>query len=505
MSEQFKAAAHTEWGKLQGKGTFKSVRRDEVVGQLIPLMWVFTYKFDQDGYLLKHKARIVVRGDLQLHSTLDTYAATLAARLFRFLMALATFFGLEIHQFDVITAFVNAVLDEEVFVRYPEGFDVPGHALKLLRALYGLKRSPLLWYKELSATLAELGLYEVPGAPCLFVKPHLIVFFYVDDICILCHPTKHSEYLELRTKLFHKYELRELPNMEWFLGIRIVRNETDRTMWLCQDAYIEKIATKFHQTTGVTPKTPLPIEELLPYEGQATQQEIYAYGQRVGSINYAAVMTRPDVSCAIQKLAEFLVNPSPLHRAAADRTIAYLYGTRRRAIQYRYTLDEQYFQCSSDASYGDDVATRKSTEGYLFFLFGGPIDWRCTKQKTVTKSTTEAELLALSHTASELYWWQRLFQQMALNLNQDYLIHCDNLQTVRLMLQDSPKLITKLRHVDIHNHWLRQEVQQERLKIEWICTADMKADGFTKILPRQKHEHFVRQLNLTDVGVEFKH
>ena len=73
------------------------------------------------------------------------------------------------------------------------------------------------------------------------------------------------------------------------------------------------------------------------------------------------------------------------------------------------------------------------------------------------------------------------------------------------MLQDSPKLITKLRHVDIHNHWLRQEVQQERLKIEWICTADMKADGFTKILPRQKHEHFVRQLNLTDVGVEFKH
>lgn len=119
----------------------------------------------------------------------------------------------------------------------------------------------------------------------------------------------------------------------------------------------------------------------------------------------------------------------------------------------------------------------------------------------MTKSTTEAELLALSHTASELYWWQCLFEQVALNLNQDYLIHCDNLQTVRLMLQDSPKLITKLRHVDIHNHWLRQEVQQERLKIEWIATDDMKADGFTKPLPRQKHEHFV-QLNLTDVGTE---
>jgi hypothetical protein len=208
------------------------------------------------------------------------------------------------------------------------------------------------------------------------------------------------------------------------------RTEQDTaTMWLCQDSYIEKITNKFHQTTGVTPKTPMPLEELVPYEGQATKQEFYEYGQRVGSIDYSAVMTRPDVSCAVQKLADFLVYPSPQHHAP-DRTISYLYGTRKRAIQYSYTLDNQYFQCSSDTSYGDDVSTRRNTEEYLFFLFGGPIDWRCTKQKTVTKSTTEAELLALSHTASELCWWQCLFEQVALNPNQDYLIHCDNLQTV---------------------------------------------------------------------------
>lgn len=246
--------------------------------------------------------------------------------------------------------------------------------------VYGLKRSPILWYKELSSTLAQLGLYEVPGAPCLFVNKNLIVFFYVDDICILCHPENYAKYLELRTKLFQKYELRELPDMAWFLGIRIVRNKTQRTMWLCQDSYIEKITNKFHQTTEVTPKTPMPLEELVPYEGQATKQEIYAYGQRVGSIDYAAVMTRPDVSCAVQKLADFLVNPSPKHRAP-DRTISYLYGTRKRAIQYSYTLHNQYFQCSSDTSYGDDVSTRRNTEEYLFFLFGGPIDWHCTKQK----------------------------------------------------------------------------------------------------------------------------
>ena len=501
MRDQFKAAAQAEWEKLSTKGTFRPVRRQTVRGQLLPLMWVFTYKFDQDGYLAKHKARIVVRGDMQRYSIYqDTYAATLAVRVFRLLMAIATFFNLEIYQFDVITAFVNAFLDEDIFVRYPDGFEVPDMALKLVRALYGLKRSPLLWYKELSATLQKFGLHEVKDAPCLFVNKHLIVFFYVDDICILCHPSAREHYQQLRTNLMQAYELRELPDMEWFLGIRIVRNRTERKMWLCQDSYLEKIANSFNQTTGVVPKTPLPTEDLVPYEGQATPQEIYAYGQRVGSINYPAVMTRPDVSFAAQKLAEFLTNPGPRHLAAANRTIAYLYGTRKRSIQYSPTAIGQYFQCMSDASYGDDSLSRKSTEGYLFVLFGGPICWRCTKQKTVTKSTTEAELLALSHTASEMYWWLRIFDSLTLKLGQEYVINCDNLQTVRLLHQDAPKLVTKLRHVDIHNHWLREQVQKDILQIEWMPTADMKADGFTKPLSRQKQEHFVRQLNLTDVG-----
>jgi hypothetical protein len=151
-------------------------------------------------------------------------------------------------------------------------------------------------------------------------------------------------------------------------------------------------------------------------------------------------------------------------------------------------------------SYADNPSTRRSTEGYLFSLFGGPIDWRCTNQKTVTTSTTEAELLALSHTAAQLYWWQRFFNEIHLNLNQEFMILCDNLQTVRLMLQDTPKLVTKLKHVDIHQHWLRQEVVRKNLQVQWIQTSEMKADGFTKALPRQKHQEFVRQLNLKDLS-----
>jgi len=111
---------------------------------ILPLIWVFTYKLDKDSFVIKYKARLVVRGDLQVSQFKDTYAATLAARVFKALMAIAAYFNLDIYQFDAINAFCNALIDELIYVRYPDGFQVPGSCLKLLKALYGMPRSALL-------------------------------------------------------------------------------------------------------------------------------------------------------------------------------------------------------------------------------------------------------------------------------------------------------------------------------------------------------------------------
>ena len=119
---------------------------------------------------------------------------------------------------------------------------------------------------------------------------------------------------------------------------------------------------------------------------------------------------------------------------------------------------------------------------------------------------TEAELYSLSHAAAQLYWWQRFFSQIKLDLGQEFKLFCDNLQTVRLMLKDSPKLVTKLKHVDIQQHWLRQEVEAKRLQIEWIPTTQMPADGFTKALTRAKHQAFIQHLRMQDISLLlFKH
>ena len=111
-----------------------------------------------------------------------------------------------------------------------------------------------------------------------------------------------------------------------------------------------------------------------------------------------------------------------------------------------------------------------------------PIDWKATLQRSVTKSTTEAELLALSTAASELQAWNRFFRHIRFEPDVRSTIYCDNLQTMGVATKDDDKLFTKLRHVDVHQHWLRQEVANGHISIQWLPTNRMPADGFTKAL-----------------------
>jgi len=112
---------------------------------------------------------------------------------------------------------------------------------------------------------------------------------------------------------------------------------------------------------------------------------------------------------------------------------------------------------ASDALYADNPG-RLSSQGYLFRFFGAAVVWNATKQRTVATSTTEAELLALSAAARELIATIRCLQQLGFKFNQDVTIVCDNKQTVDITNKDTPILATKLRHVYIHQHWLRQLV-----------------------------------------------
>ena len=129
-------------------------------------------------------------------------------------------------------------------------------------------------------------------------------------------------------------------------------------------------------------------------------------------------------------------------------------------------------------------------------LFGGPIIWKAARQATVTTSTTEAELLALEHVAKESVALKRFLYELQLDLGVPWEIFCDNQQTIRLVVEESERLTTKLRHVDIQNMWLKQEYAKGNLQVTYLKTSEMPADGLTKALPRQGHERFLAHLNL---------
>jgi hypothetical protein len=499
---EFKNAAREEVQTLRDKGTFEEVPADNT-RKLLPLRWVFIYKFDTDGYLSRFKARLCVRGDLQPPSPTETYAATLAARIFRALMALMAAFDLDSCQFDATNAFVNADIDEETYVHHPEGFRRRGFNLRLRKALYGLKQAPRLWHQTFSQTLKAMGLKQVGDEPCLFVNDWLIIFFFVDDAVALFHPSKRSLWEAFKQSLFQTYEFKDMGNIKWFIGIRVIRAREQRKVWLCQDAYIDRIAARFHTLSGKTKyRSPLPVVDLRQYarspENQASPEAVFAYQQRVGSALYAACLTRPDIARATAHLAEFSVNPDEAHTAAVERVIAYLHNTRTLAIEYSAPTDLSHpvFEVYSDSAFADDETSRRSTSGYLIRLFGGPIDWKSYKQRSVTTSTTEAELHALTEAVRETYYWQRIFRDIGLCLQHDVGAACDNQQTIRLLTSTTPRLVTKLRHVDIKHHWLRQEIQANRIKVYWVPTAKMRADGLTKTLSIQQHEKFVQQLSL---------
>ncbi len=466
--------------------------------QVLGCMWVYVYKFTKKGMLAKCKARLVVRGDQQVKSvSAGTYAATLAARSFRVFMAMAARFDLELTQYDAVNAFVHANLDETVFMKMPDGYRKTGHILKLNKALYGLRRSPILWQQMLKKALQGQKFREIPHEPCCMARNGILVFFYVDDI-VFAHRGKDQSLVKQIVKGLRKeFELSGGDPLHWFLGIEIIRDREKKLIWLSQSSYIDKIANL--AGSKQPDATPMSRDELLPYNDVASSSQINLYQRKVGSLMYAAVVTRPDIAFAVSRLARFLTNPGPLHQAAADRTLLYL--KRHRDLGLQLGGGDKYL-VASDASFADNTADRKSSQGYAMKLFGGLVGWRANKQATVTTSTTEAELMALSQAAREGIYIRRMLEELEVNLDQgddDVVIQCDNQQTLRLVQAEIGKLSTKLKHVDIQNHWLRQEYQRRHINVCYVDTKSMIADGLTKALPLDSHRRFLDQMNLIDI------
>ncbi|KAG5809387.1 hypothetical protein H9Q74_014263 [Fusarium xylarioides] len=515
FEEKFRQAQRDHLESHKQMGSWLEISKlDSRIGgsQVLDCMWVFTYKFDKHGYLQKCKARLVVRGDQQYKSsTDDTYAATLAGKSFRTLIAIAAKYDLELLQYDAVNAFVNARLQTNIFMRLPPGYksgDKADRVLLLHKALYGLRIAPLLWQTELGNTLESQGWKSIPNEPCCYQKEGILMFFYVDDIVFAFKKRDEKTALQQIQSLQKKYKMTGGNDLQWFLGMEIIRDRETKRIWVTQTSYLEKICDQ--STAKTRNESPMSKEELLPNEEKATLQAINWYRRAIGSLLYASVITRPDIAFAVSRLARFMTNPSEEHIHAVNRVFNYLKATRFYGLEFG---PGEGFEVHSDASFADNSIDRKSSQGYTMSLFGSLIGWRANKQDTVTTSTTEAELLALSQAAKEGLFQQRLLQGLHFELpkkelqlschsklqSTDLQLYCDNKQTISLLKNSLQKLKTKLKHVDVHNHWLREQLQKKTIFLEYKQSSDLIADGLTKALQGQSQKKSCRQFGLVNI------
>ena len=179
----FERAAQEELDQLFKRQIFYEIDR-ATTRTLLPLIQVFKYKFDINGYLVKFKARLCVRGDLQVLNR-DNYAAILVIRYFRALIVLTAAFNLKILQLDTINTFLNSDIDKDIVVDQPSKLYKRDKVLKLRKALYSLKQALLLQYNYLVDILYKQGLQDILGVNCILYNHQVIIFFYIDDIIVL--------------------------------------------------------------------------------------------------------------------------------------------------------------------------------------------------------------------------------------------------------------------------------------------------------------------------------
>ena len=308
----------------------------------------------------------------------------------------------------------------------------------------------------------------------------------------------------LKKDLVKRYDMEDLQAANYFVGVRITRDRDKKTISLCQDAYVTKILTRFGMENCRAVDTPMATgatEFMVPYEEQATVEDIKLFGSKIGSLMYLATQTRADIVYAVSVLSRFLHNPSPAQMKASDRVLQYLQGTKNLGIEYSALTDDVNTRLHGycDADYAGDKAMRKSVSGNVFFFAGGIISHLSKRQQTVALSTTEAEYYALAKAVSEALWVKQIMAQMMYSGNDISKIRILGDNQGALSLGENPEFHQRTKHIDVKHHFIREHIEKGTIDLWYVAAKDMTADGLTKPLSAANHSKFIDQLNMKEV------
>lgn len=501
--EHWKKAISDELNALVENGTWEIV--DLPPGRnAIDSKWTFKIKRNSNGEIERYKARLVAKGYSQKEGIdySETFSPVVRYSSIRLLLSLAVRHDLDIDQMDVVTAFLQSELKEEIYMKIPEGCKSDTRKVyRLKKSIYGLKQASRVWNRKLDETLKKIGLTQSKTEPCIYFKTQngekTYVAIYVDDILIFSNNQRSKEYIKER--LSKCFKMKDLGPAHYILGMKLTRDRENGKLWLNQNSYIEDMLKKFNMDQCNPISTPIDINQKITKnmcpttEDEINEMKTIPYQEAVGSIMYAAQVTRPDIAYAVGVLSRFNKNYGKAHWQAVKRIFRYLKATSHYALQFSKDGSSQ-IDGFTDADWAGDVDDRKSTTGYVFKFQNGPISWNSKKQQTTALSTTEAEYMALSTSAQEAMWLKSLLTE--LDEIHSIEIKCDNKSAI--CLSHNNTFHARSKHIDIRHHFVRELIEEDQIKIAYIQTRDMVADILTKGLPAPKHIHCCNLLGFKD-------
>ncbi|CAI7824946.1 unnamed protein product [Closterium sp. NIES-54] len=305
--------------------------------------WVLRVKTDAEGRLERRKTRLVIKGFQQREGIdfQEVFSPIAKAPTLQLLLAAAAVCGWKVEQMDVKTAFLYGVVDEEIYMKQPEGYDDgSGRVCRLNKAIYGLKQAPRCWYARLVEALEALG-FKVSGCnESLFMteggEEKVFLLVYVDDILLFSPSPERIK--EVQGKLKETFQCKALRPVGYYLGLHVERDEVKGWLRLHQHKYLAAMGQKYGLEEGRSVKTPLPSGfqlKLDEEEGEVLEYELQRrFQSMVGSLMYASVNTRPDIAFSVSQLARVVSRPLQEHLDAAERLVRYFMATSRVGLQY---------------------------------------------------------------------------------------------------------------------------------------------------------------------------
>lgn len=406
---------------------------------------------------------------------------------------------------DVISAYLQRELSDEIYMEQPEMYVQQGKeskVCKLMKPLYGLKQSDRAWYRKFDKFINELGGRRTLTDPCTYIfdegDNRVIIIIYDDDLLIASKKIERLEFI--KSKLKSKLKMVDLGKAHNILGINVEREGETGSIKLLQKKYVEELLAKFNMENAKTATTPLEpsikiTKEMSPISDEEKEEmKNRPYRELIGGLIYLANATRPDIAFATNTLSRFCSNPGKLHWQLAKQVLRYLKGTSHYGIKYQ--RNKENLTAYTDSDWAGDIDDRRSCTGNVVSLAGGPISWKSKKQSSVALSTMEAEYAALAEVSREIVYLKRLLVHMGFDkcVQESITIYCDNQSAIEL--SKNAVFHNRSKHIDISYHFTRELVTKREILVEYLKTESMLADILTKSLPKIKHQRCINMLNV---------